>query len=124
MRIAGVNIPTEKKLYVGLTNIFGIGFTTSRSICQSTGLNPDMRVKELSSDDVAKLREYITNHHRVEGELRTEVSKNIKEKKDMKCYEGLRHIKRLPLNGQRTRTNARTRKGVRGSAIANKKKTA
>lgn len=123
MRIAGVNIPTEKKLYIGLTSIFGIGETTSRSICDATGLNPNQRIKELNSDDLSKLREYITANHRIEGELRTDISKNIKSKKDMKCYEGMRHIKRLPLNGQRTRTNARTRKGVRGSAIA-KKKTA
>ena len=119
-RIAGVNIPTNKKVEISLTYIFGIGRKTAGEICQKACVNQGKRVHALSEDEVIKLREVIDNGYNVEGELRREVSMNIKGLKDMKCYRGLRHIRKLPVRGQRTHTNARTRKG-KAIAIAGKK---
>lgn len=119
-RIAGVNIPTSKKVFIGLTYIYGIGQKKSQEICKIAGISPDKRVNALSDEEVIKLREAIDAGFIVEGELRKEVSMNIKTLKDIKCYRGLRHIRKLPARGQRTHTNARTRKG-KAVAIAGKK---
>lgn len=119
-RIAGVNIPTNKKVFIGLTYIYGIGRKKSVEICIAAGIDPDKRVNALSDDEVIKLRETIDSGYTVEGELRKEIGMNIKSLKDIKCYRGLRHIRKLPVRGQRTHTNARTRKG-KAIAIAGKK---
>lgn len=119
-RIAGVNIPTNKKVYISLTYIFGIGEKKSHEICSLANISSDKRVSSLSDEEVIKLRETIDANFIVEGELRKEVSINIKTLKDIKCYRGLRHIRKLPVRGQRTHTNARTRKG-KAIAIAGKK---
>lgn len=119
-RIAGVNIPTAKKLMISLTYIYGIGRKTACDICDKAGIERDKRVHTLSDDEVIKLREVIDSTYSVEGELRREISTNIKALKDMKCYRGIRHIKKLPVRGQRTKTNARTRKG-KAVPIAGKK---
>ena len=110
-RIAGVDLPREKRVEIGLTYIYGIGLTTSKKILAETGINPDTRVKDLDENDVSKLREYIDHNLRVEGELRSEVSLNIKRLMDIGCYRGIRHRKGLPVRGQSTKRNARTRKG-------------
>ena len=120
-RLAGVDLPREKRVEIGLTYIFGIGLTSSRKILEKTGINPDTRVKDLTDDDVAKLREVIENEYTVEGDLRREIAYDIKRMKDIGCYRGIRHRKGLPVRGQRTKTNARTRKGP-AKTIANKKK--
>ena len=120
-RIAGVNIPTAKKIEVALTYIFGIGRKTAQDICAKTGVSPDLRVHQLSDDQVAKIREEIDSNILVEGELRREVGVNIKSLMDLGCYRGLRHRKGLPVRGQSTKQNARTRKGKR-KTVANKKK--
>ena len=120
-RIAGVDLPNEKRIEAGLTYIYGIGWTTSRKILEKTGINPDTRAKDLTEDDIAKLRDEIENHYTVEGELRREVALNIKRLVEINCYRGIRHRKGLPVRGQRTKTNARTRKGP-AKTIANKKK--
>ncbi len=120
-RIAGVDLPREKKVEVGLTYIFGIGRTTARRIVKATGVNPALRVKDLSDADVNRLRQAIERDVRVEGALRTEVAMNIKRLMDIGCYRGIRHRRGLPVRGQRTHTNARTKKGPR-RAIAGKKK--
>ena len=120
-RIAGVNIPTAKKIEVALTYIFGIGRKTAQDICAKTGVSPDLRVHQLSDDQVAKIREEIDSNILVEGELRREVGVNIKRLMDLGCYRGLRHRKGLPVRGQSTKQNARTRKG-KGKTVANKKK--
>ena len=120
-RIAGVNIPTQKRVEVALTYIYGIGATTSRRILSETGINPDTRVRDLTDAEVAKIREAIDAGIKVEGDLRREVAMNIKRMTDLGCYRGLRHRKGLPVRGQRSKTNARTRKGPR-RAIAGKKK--
>ena len=120
-RIAGVDLPREKRVEIGLTYIFGIGRTRSNEILAKTGINPDTRVKDLSESDVSKLREYIEHHLTVEGELRSEVSLNIKRLMDLGSYRGMRHRRGLPVRGQRSKTNARTRKGPK-KTIANKKK--
>jgi small subunit ribosomal protein S13 len=120
-RIAGVDIPREKRVEIGLTYIFGIGRTSSNKILAATGINPDTRVKDLSEDDVAKIRELIDNNYTVEGDLRRNVAMDIKRMVEIGCYRGVRHRKGLPVRGQRTRTNARTRKGP-AKTIANKKK--
>ncbi|MBQ8436618.1 MAG: 30S ribosomal protein S13 [Alphaproteobacteria bacterium] len=120
-RIAGVNIPTAKKIEVALTYIFGIGRKTAQDICAKTGVSPDLRVHQLSDDQVAKIREEIDSNILVEGELRREVGVNIKRLMDLGCYRGLRHRKGLPVRGQSTKQNARTRKGKR-KTVANKKK--
>jgi small subunit ribosomal protein S13 len=110
-RIAGVDLPKEKRIEAALTYIYGIGFTTSRKILNEAGVDPDVRVKVLSDGDVAKIRSVIDAKHKVEGALRTEVTMNIKRLMDIGCYRGLRHRRGLTVRGQRTRTNARTRKG-------------
>ena len=120
-RIAGVNIPTAKKIEVALTYIFGIGRKTAQDICAKTGVSPDLRVHQLTDDQVAKIREEIDSNILVEGELRREVGVNIKRLMDLGCYRGLRHRKGLPVRGQSTKQNARTRKGKR-KTVANKKK--
>ena len=120
-RIAGVDIPREKRVEIGLTYIFGIGRTSSNKILAQTGINPDTRVKDLTEDDVAKIRELIDNDFTVEGDLRRNVAMDIKRMVEIGCYRGIRHRKGLPVRGQRTRTNARTRKGP-AKTIANKKK--
>ena len=120
-RIAGVDLPREKRVEIGLTYIYGIGLTTSKKILAETGINPDTRVKDLDENDVSKLREYIDHNLRVEGELRSEVSLNIKRLMEIGCYRRIRHRKGLPVRGQSTKTNARTRKGP-ARAIAGKKK--
>ncbi len=120
-RIAGVNIPTNKKIAVALTYIFGIGLTSAKKICEQAKIDTTKRVNELSEDQVAVIREVIDQHHQVEGELRSEISMNIKRLIDLGCYRGIRHRKRLPVRGQNTHANARTRKG-KAVAIAGKKK--
>ena len=120
-RIAGIDLPREKRIEIGLTYIFGIGRQQARNIIKSTGVSPDVRVKDLSEDDLAKLREYIDKNCRVEGDLRREVALNIKRLVEIGCYRGTRHRKGLPVRGQRSKTNARTRKGPK-KTIANKKK--
>lgn len=120
-RIAGVDLPKNKRVQVGLTYIYGIGQKSADLILADTGVNPDTRVKDLSEDDVSKLREYIDKNFAVEGDLRREVSLNIKRLVEIGCYRGIRHRKGLPVRGQRTKTNARTRKGP-AKTIANKKK--
>lgn len=120
-RIAGVDLPRDKRVEIGLTYIFGVGRKTATQILASTGVNPDTRVKDLTEDEVSKLRDYIDHNVRVEGDLRREVSLNIKRLTEIGCYRGLRHRKGLPVRGQRTKTNARTRKGPK-KTIANKKK--
>lgn len=120
-RIAGVNLPTNKRLEISLRYLYGIGPTNSRQICEATGLSVDKRVKDLTELEIIKLREFIDENFVVEGDLRREVQANIKLKMDLGSYQGLRHRKRLPVRGQRTHTNARTRKG-KAVAIAGKKK--
>ncbi len=120
-RISGVNLPTNKRVKVGLTYIYGIGSTIANEICKNVGISDDKRVNKLTDDEVLKIREYIENKYKVEGDLRSEVSLNVKRLTDLGTYRGLRHRKKLPVRGQRTHTNARTRKG-KGVAIANRKK--
>ena len=120
-RIAGVNIPTQKRIEIALTYIYGIGRTAAKDICLKVGLPPERRVHELSDDEVSRIRDAIDNGYQVEGDLRREVSMNIKRLMDLGCYRGLRHRRGLPVRGQRTHTNARTRKGP-AKAIAGKKK--
>ena len=121
-RIAGVDLPKNKRIEIALTYIFGIGRSRSKKILQETGVDPDIRTKDLTDDDINKIRKYIDENFKVEGELRKEITQNIKRLIEIGCYRGLRHKKGLPVRGQRTRTNARTRKGPRGAAIAKKKK--
>ena len=120
-RISGVDLPREKRVEIGLTYIFGIGLKTSKDILAATGVNPDTRVKDLTEDDIAKLREYIDHNLHEEGDLRRDVAFDIKRLIEIGCYRGVRHRKGLPVRGQRSKTNARTRKGPR-KTIANKKK--
>lgn len=120
-RIAGVDIPREKRVEIALTYIYGIGRSTSRKILQETGVNPDTRVRDLTEDETARIRDYIERNLKVEGDLRREVALNIKRLIEIGCYRGIRHRKGLPVRGQRTKTNARTRKGPRRT-VANKKK--
>ncbi len=120
-RITGVDLPREKRVEIGLTYIFGIGLTTSQRILRETGINPDTRVRNLTEEEVVRLREYIDRNLKVEGDLRREVSQNIKRLMEIGCYRGLRHRKGLPVRGQRTHTNARTRKGPRRQIGAKKK---
>jgi len=120
-RISGVNLPTNKRVKVALTYIYGIGPTTANEICKVVGISDDKRVNKLADDEVLKIREYIEKKYKVEGDLRSEASLNIKRLTDLGTYRGLRHRKKLPVRGQRTHTNARTRKG-KGIAIANRKK--
>ncbi|MGC5327765.1 30S ribosomal protein S13 [Brevibacillus sp. SYSU BS000544] len=120
-RIAGVDLPREKRVEISLTYIFGIGRPTSQRILAETGINPDTRVRDLTEDEVSKLREFIDKNIKVEGDLRREVSLNIKRLMEIGCFRGIRHRRGLPVRGQRSKTNARTRKGPRRT-VANKKK--
>ncbi|MBQ6586016.1 MAG: 30S ribosomal protein S13 [Coriobacteriales bacterium] len=120
-RISGVDLPREKRIEIGLTYIYGIGRTTASKILEATGVNPDIRVKDLTEDEVNRLRDYIDKNYTIEGDLRRENSQNIKRLMEIGCYRGLRHRKGLPFRGQRTHTNARTRKGPR-KQIGGKKK--
>ena len=120
-RIAGVDIPREKRLEISLTYIYGIGRTTAQQICAATEIDPDTRVRDLTDEEVSRIRGWIDQNLKVEGDLRREVSQDIKRKMEIGCYQGLRHRKGLPVHGQRTHTNARTRKGPKRT-VANKKK--
>ena len=120
-RIAGVDIPNNKRVEIALTYIYGIGRQSSNDILAKTGINPDTRAKDLTEEEIAKLRDVIENNYTVEGDLRREVALNIKRMVEINCYRGIRHRKGLPVRGQRTKTNARTRKGP-AKTIANKKK--
>lgn len=119
-RISGVDLPRDKRIEIGLTYIFGIGRTTASKIISETKVNPDTRVRDLTEDDVAKLRNCIDNNYKVEGDLRSEIAFDIKRLIEIGCYRGIRHRKGLPVRGQRSKTNARTRKGPR-KTMANKK---
>lgn len=120
-RISGVDLPRDKRIVIGLTYIFGIGQTTAEKIIAETGVNPDIRVRDLTEDDANKLREYIDKNVQVEGDLRRSNAMDIKRLVEIGCYRGVRHRKGLPVRGQRTKTNARSRKGAK-KTIANKKK--
>ncbi len=120
-RLAGVDLPREKRMEVALTYIYGIGRKTAKDILDATGISPDLRSKDLTDDDVAKLRDHIEDNYKVEGDLRREVQADIRRKIEIGCYQGLRHRRGLPVRGQRTKTNARTRKGPK-KTIAGKKK--
>ena len=120
-RSVGVNLPKNKRGVIGLTYIYGIGLTTSKKILAATGINPDTRVKDLDENDVSKLREYIDHHYTVEGELRGAVSLNTKRLMEIGCYRGVRHRKGLPVRGQSTKQNARTRKGPKRTVSRKKK---
>lgn len=121
-RIAGIDLPREKRIEVALTYIFGIGPATARQILEKTRVNPDTRVRDMQPDEVAKIRDLIANEHKVEGALRSEVQMNIKRLIDIGCYRGMRHRRNLPVRGQRTHTNARTRRSRRGGVGIRKKK--
>jgi small subunit ribosomal protein S13 len=122
-RIAGVDLPRDKRVEIGLTYIFGIGLTTSQKILKTTGIDSDIRVKDLADEEVVRLREVIDREYVVEGDLRRELGLNIKRLQEIGCYRGLRHRRNLPVHGQRTRTNARTKRGVRRT-VAGKKRAA
>lgn len=121
-RIAGVDLPRDKRVEIALTYIFGIGLTRSQQILESAGVGPDTRVKNLTEEEVVRLREYIDHNFKVEGDLRREVSQNIKRLMEIGCYRGIRHRRGLPVHGQRTHTNARTRKGPRKTVGVKRKK--
>jgi len=120
-RISGVDIPREKRLVVSLTYIYGVGLSTAEDICEATGIEPNTRVRDLTDEEVNKIRAHIDGALKVEGDLRRDVSQNIKRKMEIGCYQGLRHRRGLPVRGQRTHTNARTRKGPK-KTVAGKKK--
>ena len=120
-RISGVDLPNDKRVEIGLTYIYGIGNTTSKKVLAETGVNPDTRCRDLTEEDVKKLSDYITNNLDVEGDLRRNVAFDIKRLKEIGCYRGMRHIKGLPVRGQTSKNNARTRKGPKRT-VANKKK--
>ena len=120
-RIAGVDLPREKRIEIGLTYIYGIGLTSSKRILKEANVNPDTRVKDLTDDEVNELAQVISDTQMVEGDLRREIAMNIKRLQEIGCYRGIRHRKNLPVRGQKTKTNARTRKGPR-KTVANKKK--
>jgi small subunit ribosomal protein S13 len=120
-RLAGVDLPRDKRLEVALTYIYGVGRTRAKQTLEATGISPDLRARDLSDDDVVKLRDYIEGNYQVEGDLRREVAADIRRKIEIGCYEGIRHRRGLPVHGQRTKTNARTRKGPK-KTIAGKKK--
>ena len=121
-RISGVDLPREKRVEIGLTYIYGIGRTTASKICAECNINPDTRVRDLTEEEVAAIRDFIDKNYMIEGDLRRENSQNIKRLMDIGCYRGLRHRKGLPVRGQRTHTNARTRKGPKRQIGARKKK--
>ena len=120
-RLSGVDLPREKRVEIALTYVFGIGRSRAQEILKNTGVNPDIRVRDLAEEDLVKLRDYVDANFKTEGDLRREVAADIRRKMEIGCYQGLRHRKGLPVRGQRTHTNARTRKGPR-RAIAGKKK--
>jgi small subunit ribosomal protein S13 len=120
-RLSGVDLPREKRVEIALTYVFGIGRSLSKQVLQETGVNPDTRVRDLAEEDLVRLREYVDNNLKTEGDLRREIQADIRRKVEIGCYQGLRHRRGLPVHGQRTHTNARTRKGPR-RAIAGKKK--
>ena len=120
-RLAGVDLPREKRMEIALTYIYGIGRKSAKDILDVTGISPDLRSKDLTDDDIAKLRDHIENNYKVEGDLRREVQADIRRKMEIGCYQGMRHRRGLPVHGQRTKTNARTRKGPK-KTIAGKKK--
>jgi small subunit ribosomal protein S13 len=120
-RIAGVDIPREKRLEIALTYIYGVGRTLAQKVCDQSGMSRDTRVRDLTEEEVSQLRGYIDQNLKVEGDLRREIAQNIKRKMEIGCYEGLRHRRGLPVRGQRTRTNARTRKGPK-KTVAGKKR--
>ena len=122
-RIAGVDLPREKRVEIGLTYIYGIGLTSSQKILEKTGVNPDTRVKDLTDEEINKIRKAIDEEYKVEGDLRRDVALNVKRLKEIGCYRGLRHRKGLPVRGQRTKTNARTRKGPKKAVIKSKNAT-
>ena len=122
-RVSGVDIPREKRVEVALTYVFGIGRTRSKEILATTGVNPNTRVRDLSEEEVIRLREWIDSHYKVEGDLRREVQQDIKRKIEIGCYQGIRHRRGLPVRGQRTHTNARTRKGPKKTVAGKKKAT-
>lgn len=121
-RLSGVDLPREKRLEVALTYIYGIGRTRAKETLQATGVSPDVRVKDMTEDDLVKLKNYIDEHFKVEGDLRREVSADIRRKIEIGSYQGLRHRRGLPVHGQRTKTNARTRKGPKRTVAGKKKK--
>ena len=121
-RLVGVDLPRDKRIEVGLTYIYGIGLTTSKKILAETGINPDTRTNDLTEEDLVKLRDYIQNNIKVEGDLHREVSQNIKRLMEIGCYRGVRHRKGLPVRGQSTKQNARTRKGPKRTVGRSKKK--
>ncbi|MGH9024133.1 MAG: 30S ribosomal protein S13 [Acidimicrobiia bacterium] len=120
-RIAGVDVPREKRLEISLRYIYGVGPTAARRVCEATGISPNTRVRELTDEEVARLRAWIDQNLKVEGDLRREVAQDIKRKMEIGCYAGLRHRRGLPVRGQRTRTNARTRKGPKKTVAVKKK---
>ena len=120
-RIAGVDLPRDKRIEIGLTYVYGIGLKSAQNILAQTGVDPDIRVKDLSEEDAGKIREYVDKHYKVEGDLRREVSLNIKRLVEIGCYRGVRHRRGLPVRGQSSKTNARTRKGPKRT-VAGKKK--
>ncbi|MBT2402456.1 MULTISPECIES: 30S ribosomal protein S13 [unclassified Streptomyces] len=120
-RVSGVDIPREKRVEIALTYVFGVGRTRSKEILEATGVNPNTRVRDLAEEDLVKIREYVDANLRTEGDLRREIQADIRRKVEIQCYQGIRHRRGLPVHGQRTSTNARTRKGPR-RAIAGKKK--
>ena len=122
-RISGVDIPREKRLEISLTYIYGVGRATAQQICVATDISPDTRVRDLTDEEVSRIRGWVDQNLKVEGDLRREVSQDIKRKMEIGCYQGLRHRKGLPVHGQRTHTNARTRKGPK-KTVAGKKKVA
>ena len=120
-RIAGVDLPRNKRVEIGLMSIYGIGLTTSRNILEQAGVSPDTRVKDLKEEEVSRISAVIMSNYKVEGDLRRDIQQNIKRLMDIGCYRGLRHRRSLPVHGQRTRTNARTRKGPRRTVVGKKK---
>ena len=120
-RISGVDIPREKRLAISLTYVFGIGRTTAAQICEATGIDPNTRVRDLTDEEVNRVRSFVDQNYKVEGDLKRDVQQDIKRKMEIGCYQGLRHRKGLPVRGQRTQTNARTRKGPK-KTVAGKKK--
>jgi small subunit ribosomal protein S13 len=122
-RLVGVDLPRDKRLEVALTYIFGIGPTRADETLKATGISPDIRVKDLQEPDLIKLREYIEGNYKIEGDLRREIAADIRRKVEIQCYQGIRHRKKLPVRGQRTHTNARTRKGPRVDIAGKKKET-
>lgn len=119
-RLLGVDIPAQKQTHIALTYIYGVGLTTSKEVCQSAGIDPTVRAKDLTDDEVSRLATIIENNYMVEGQLRRQIQQNIARLKEIRCYRGMRHIRNLPMRGQKTRTNARTRKGPK-RLVAKKK---